>query len=248
MVDDHLGEFRGLDRLAVDQRIVDIHRVGDVHQGAVLGGDRRRLVVVVEVAEIFEARFLDEIGRVQRVRHSGREPAAQLAAGEPEMRRLAVLDHLALLLGRIAPVVARVEVAVAHIFPASCFHGFEDVGIHLDHRHRERNGAADRVLVHDLEHAPQADAIAVVAAAVAQHVGMRHARPRIAHPDLGRDVFVMLDIGAGPDRDARALGPAQFRPLDDRGVGEPVRIHWRSLSLWHGECIMRLTQAQQVAC
>ena len=71
------------------------------------------------------------------------------------------------------------------------------------------------VLVQDLEHAPQADPVAVVAAAIAQHVGMRHARPRIAHPHLGREVFVMLDVGADPDRDPRAVGPGKLRSLDD---------------------------------
>ncbi len=140
----------------------------------------------------------------------------------------------------VAPVVARVEVAVAHILPAARFHRLEDLGIHLDHRHRERDGAADAVLVQHLEHAPQADPVAVVAAAIAQHVGMRHARPRVAHADLGRKVFVMLDVGADPDRDPRVVGPGKLRSFDDRGIAETVGIHpglsflgWHALR-WHG--------------
>ena len=103
MVDDHLREFLGLDRLAVDHRVVDIHRVGHVDQRAVLGRERRRLVVVIEVAEVVEARLLHEVGRVERVGDGGREPAAQLAAGQAQVRGLAVLDDLALLLGRHSP-------------------------------------------------------------------------------------------------------------------------------------------------
>ena len=162
----------------------------------------------------------------ERVGDGGREPAAQLAAGESEVRGLAVLDDLALLLLAVAPVVARVEVAVAHVLPAPRLHGLQDLGIHLDHRHRQRHGAAHAVLVQDLEHAPQADAVAVVAAAIAQHVGMRHARPGIAHPHLGGEIFVVLDVRADPDRDPRAVGPGKLRSFDDGGVAEPVGIHF----------------------
>src|SRR5205085_7370877 len=42
MIDDHLGEFRGLERLAVDQGVVDVHRIRHVDQGAMLGGKRDR--------------------------------------------------------------------------------------------------------------------------------------------------------------------------------------------------------------
>ena len=167
----------------------------------------------------------------ERVGDGGREPAAQLAAGESEVRGLAVLDDLALLLLAVAPVVARVEVAVAHVLPAPRLHGLQDLGIHFDHRHRQRHGAAHAVLVQDLEHAPQADAVAVVAAAIAQHVGMRHARPGIAHPHLGREIFVVLDVWADPDRDPRAVGPGKLRSLDDGGVAEPVGIHFCALAV-----------------
>ena len=74
---------------------------------------------------------------------------------------------------------------------------------------------------------------------------MRHARPRIADAHLGRDVFVVLDIGADPDRDPRAVGPGELRPLDDGGIAEPVGIHCLISSLWHVECITRLTATQQ---
>ena len=194
-------------------------------QGAVPGGEGRRLIVVVEVADIVEAGLLHEVGRVQRVRDGGREPAAQPAPGEPQMRGLAVLDDLALLLLAIAPVVARIEIAVAHIFPAARFHGLEDLGIHLDDRHRQRHGAAHVVLVEDLEHPPQADPVAVVAAAIAQHVGMRHARPGIAHAHFRREVFVVFDVGADPHRHARAVGPGELRSLDDRRIAVSIGIH-----------------------
>ena len=225
MVDDHLREFLGLDRLAVDQRVVEIHRVGHVDQGAAAGGKRRRLVVVIEVADVVEARLLHEVGRVEGVGDGGRKPATQLAASQPEVRGLAVLDDGALFILAIAPVIARVEVTVAHVLPAPGFHGFQDLGIHFDHRHRKRDRAAHAVLVQHLEHPPQADAVAVVAAAITQHIGMRHARPWIAHADLGRNIFVVLDIGADPDRDAGVVRPGQLRSLDDRRIAVAVRVH-----------------------
>jgi hypothetical protein len=64
----------------------------------------------------------------------------------------------------------------------------------------EGDGAADGVFAHDVHHAPDADAVAVVAAAVVADVR-----------GIGKQVDVeMFDVGDDPDGDAALLGQVIF--------------------------------------
>ena len=227
VVDDHLGEFRRLDRVAVGHRVVDIHLVRDRDQAAAAHAHRERLIVVVPVAVIFDAGLGHEVGRVVREGRRGREPSRELAAGVPAIGLDALLDRGALGVLRHVPVIARVVEAVRHHVPLAALVRFQDLRIVVEHREIERGGAADAEVVHDVEHAPEADAVAVVAQAVAQHVGMWRARPRIARPRFGQ-ILVVLDVRHDPDGKACAAGPGKVSAAS-RSANRGRDPRWRGL-------------------
>ena len=51
------------------------------------------------------------------------------------------------------------------------------------------------------------------------------ARPGVADADVFGLVLVTLDVRHDPEGDARAIGPAQGRAVEDGGVGDEVRVH-----------------------
>src|SRR5258706_4124164 len=79
------------------------------------------------------------------------------------------------------------------------------------------------MLVEDLEHAPEADAIAVVEMRVALDIRIGRARPWIAHAVVLGQILVMLDVGRDPQGNARVAGPDDPRSIDDRKIVDPVR-------------------------
>ena len=225
MIADLAGKLGNLLAAAVQDHVVQVDRVGHRQQPPGRHLQRAGLVVVIEIGGVVEAGGGGELEGVQRVGDRRAEPAAQPPSGEAVVEVLRLLHRRALFLRGEIPVVAGVVDAVRHVLPAALFHGAQDLREVLQHRHAEADGAANVQRVGQLEQPPQADAVAVVALAVAEHVGVRRTRPGIAGAHEGRQVFVVLDVRHHPQRDARVARPAQRRAVQDRRVGHKVRFH-----------------------
>ena len=173
---------------------------------------RRRLVIVEQVAGVDAAGFREQVHGDFGVRQRRGEIAGALLAGVLEDGLHRILDHGALLRFVHAVGVARVVDAVAEEFPVALLAEFDDLRVVFAQRRRQRNRAAHAVLVQHLHHAHVADAVAVVAGAVAVDVGHRP-RPGLAMRVHGRVQFVELDIGCDPEGHAGAVWPLDFRAV-----------------------------------
>ena len=109
-----------------------------------------------------------------------------------------------LLLGVVVDRPAVVE-AVRHVVPVGGDHGVLDFGEVIEDFEIETAARAHLVLVQHVEHAPEADAVAVIHARVVRNV-------RLGRPVL-RQVLEELHVRRDPERDARVVGP-----FDDRAV------------------------------
>ncbi len=225
MIGHHPRELLALERVAPDHRVVDVHLVGHGDEAAAADRHLGRLVVVVPIAVVTDAGLGDEVGGVVGEGGGRREPAGELLAGEPPVSLHAVGDDRALLLLGQPPVVLRVVDAVTQHVPVALDHRRHDLRVVLPVRHVERDGAGDAEPVGHLHHPPQTDPVAVIAGAVAEHIGVRAARPRVAGSDRARPVFVMLDVRHHPDRHPRVVRPAQPRSGHDRRVGHALSDH-----------------------
>ncbi len=151
------------------------------------------------------------------------EPAARPRAGALLDCVDDVVDDLLLFILGLAVDQRRVVVTVAHPFPAELLAALDDARIFAADVGVERHGALDAVFFHHLHHAPDADAHAVVAPGVVQHV--RHELR--GHRSNGRGWSVeqkMLDVRNDPERYARAVRPAQRLTVDDGGIREPIML------------------------
>src|SRR5262249_46373613 len=82
-----------------------------------------------------------------------------------------LLDECTLFGFRLAREQGRVVVAVPHPFPAEVPALFDDARIARAHIGVERDRAFDAIALHHFHHPPDADAHAVVAPRIVEHVG-----------------------------------------------------------------------------
>ena len=114
--------------------------------------------------------------------------------------------------------------AVPDELPLALDRGLDDRRKRLDGAAVDRQHAGNGELVEHLEHAPEADAVAVFVPAPVRDVGRRRAagrrrQHRARHGVLG---VPFLDIDDHPDRHARAARQLQRRTLGDGRIGDAV--------------------------
>src|SRR5271170_4017328 len=99
-----------------------------------------------------------------------------------------------------------------HVVPIGGDHGVLDLGEVVQDLEIETATSAQLVLVQHVEHAPEADAVAVVHAGTERDV-------RLGRPVL-RQVFEELHVRRDPERDARIVWPFDDRPVIDWSIVE----------------------------
>ena len=179
------------------------------------------------------------------------EPAARLLAGARFDGIDDVLDQLLFLLLGLAVDQCGIVAAMAHPFPSKLLADLDDAGIVTTYVGVQRDGTFDAVLSHHVHHPPNADADAVVAPGIIQHVGNEacgHRSDRCGRPVEQE----MLDIGNDPDRHARAVWPAQRLAVHDGRVGISILLLRGGRPLRHGSipCVrfMRSSCGRRCAC
>ena len=229
MVADLRRELLRLLATAMQDNVVQVHRIRHRQQVARFHLQRERLVVVIQVSGVSEPRLGREIECIGRVHDRRAEPARLLAPGQPAMN-IPGLKHLRQLFFRCqVQVVAGVVDAVRHQLPAATFHRLQDRRIMLDYRHRQADGAANPERIDGVEQPPQPDPVAIVALRVTQHVRPRRPRPGFAGAHEFRLVLVMLDIRHNPQRYSRAVRPTQLRTVQNGRIGKQIGFHVRLL-------------------
>ncbi len=217
----------------VHDDVVHLERVGNADQPARADVQRRRLVVVEQVAGVFHAVFRQQVEGPRRAGEGRGQPAGHILPGAILDGADAVLDQRALLRLVHAVGVAGVVDPVAEELPAALAAGFDDLWMVVAHRDVERDGAAHAGRVHRVHHAPPASAIAVVALRVGEHIGRRPG-PGGALRVGRRAQLVELDIGRDPERHPRAAGPGDPGPAAIGQVVVEAEIrplnHWRAAS------------------
>ena len=209
------------------RNVVQFDRIRQRHQRAVDGADGRRFVVIDPVADIFDARGGEQIGRFQRLRQAGPEPADRAFAGELFHNVHGSIDHRSLV--RLL-VDGPLLIGVAHELPAGVARFRRHARIVLTDARIGRERRLDAELLEQLEETPAANAHAIFVKAPVHHVRhQRHAgrrRQLLARHWLGDVPDLVIDDS--PEHDARLAGQFQWRPVDDgRIVGALARDHGR---------------------
>jgi hypothetical protein len=99
-----------------------------------------------------------------------------------------------------------------HVVPIGGDHGVLDLGEMVQKLEVQATAGAQFVLVQHIEHAPEADAVAVIHARIVWDVGL--GRPVL------RQVLEELHVGCHSERDARIVGPFDDRAIIDRSIVE----------------------------
>ena len=178
------------------------------------------------VGVVDEACLGHEVGGVGRGGDAGGEHALQLLAGVLVQGVDAVLKEGPLFLQGEVVHIAVVEDAVGHEIVVALDHGVLDLREEVEDALVEGDGALDVEAVEDLQHAPEADAVSVVVAAVGHDVGQWGAviGGAVEAPAVigFRHEVLEFDVGGDPDGDAGVVGPADDGAVDDGGVGGAV--------------------------
>ena len=156
----------------VGRAVIGLERVWEADEPAVGHVDRERLVVVEQVAHVAHAVLGEQAHRPLGVRQGRGEPPGEVLARVPEDGGDHVLDHRPLLPLVHAEEVARVVDAVGEELPSRRAARFDDLRVVLAEGDIERDAAPDAVGAEDVEDAPDADPVAVVAVGVGRHVGL----------------------------------------------------------------------------
>ena len=170
----HGHEVVGVVVLGEHRHVVQLHRVRHRHEALTTAGRQRDGLIVVEpVSVVDQPRFGHEVRCERCVRHRRTEHAAQLLTGMAA-QCLDALDVEGPLGGLVdRGDVAGVVDAVGHDFPPALDHGCADFGVVVEHSQIRRSGSDNAVAVEHLNHAPEADPVAVVAIPIPLHVGVR---------------------------------------------------------------------------
>ena len=186
-----------------------------------------RLIVQHPVGDVVVAVLLQQVRRLPGFSQAGPQPAARLLAGRLPDRLGGHVD-VGLLVRHLLHVA--LGEAVADEFPVALVRRLDDRRIGLDGAAVDRQHAGNRELVEHLEHAPEADAVAVFVPAPVRNVGRRRAAGRRCQHGARHHVLrvPVLDIDDHPDRHARAAGKLQRRPLGDGRIVDAIgRQHAR---------------------
>ncbi len=229
LVDDHVAEgLRRNPEIQERRNIVQFDRVRHGDQVLVGGVEPEWMVVCRVITQILDAILLEQSRRVVRVRQEGAQPTLGLAPKRLlhriqhglENLPLALLaetaDDLAIRVGDVANKVGRGVIdAVSDPGPVAFLALLDDPWIFADDLSVQAHGAAHAARIHQVHHAPQANAVAVIAPSVVQRVGAEHRRARYQSGalDRGREV---LDVDVRHDRHARSVRQLERLAVDDR--------------------------------
>ncbi len=207
MLDQHHGD------------VVALLGVGHVDDRRGAGLQPDRLVVQHPVGDIVVAFLFQQVRRLPGFGETGAEPAARTLAGRGRNHLGGLADVLALVLDLLHVALGE---AVTHELPIARLRGLDDLRIGRERRAVDGEHAGNLELVEYLEHAPEADAVAVFVPGPVRNVGAgRAAGRRRQHGARHRQVRVpFLDIDDHPDRHARAVRKLQRRAGRDRRIGD----------------------------
>ena len=211
-------------RMMLDQHhgdVVAFLRVGHVEDAPAARLQPHRLVVEHPVAHVVVA-FLDqEVRRLPGLGQAGAEPAARRLAGRERDHLARAADVGALVLHLLHVALGE---AVADELPVARIRGLDDLRIGGDRRAVDRERRRHLELVEHLEHAPEADAVAVFVPGPVRDVGRgRAAGRRGQHRARHRRVDVpFLDVDDAPHHHARAAGQGRHRASGDRRIGDAL--------------------------
>ena len=190
---------------------------------------------------IYEARFGHEVRGGLRAGDSRPQHSLELLAGMALECLDAVLVESPLFFLGQGVQVLRVVDSVAHEVPISLHHGRLHFRVVLQYGQVEGHGAADVVLVQDLEHSPESHPVAVVTVGVVSNVGVGHAGPRVPLAVEVGQILVVLYVGGYPEGHPCPAGPSNRRTVDDGAVLDAVG--WQT----HGRASPRALRSSDVS-
>ena len=196
------------------RNVVELHRIRQRHQRTIRGADRRRLVVVDPIADIFDAGRGEQVWGLQRLRQPRAKPADRPLAGKALDHVERMLDHRFLVWLQMNRTLL---IGMAHEFPAVIFCLFGHARIILADPRIDRERRSYVLSLKQVKEAPHADPHAVFMPAPVRHVGeMRHSGRRRQH--LARHRFADVPdfkIDDAPEYKTRFIRKLERGPIDD---------------------------------
>src|SRR5215470_15688203 len=217
LVDDHLGELAaGVIAMRLRAGVVQFHGIGHRKQRSRARLHPDRLVIEWPIEQMRIAGLFQEIGRDVGFERPRSHPTGGTHADVFFDDLGALLDGARLVLLPHRPQQLGVGAAVAEYVVTAGFDLFDDLGVVIADAAVEKNRSGQLELVQDLEQAPIADSVAVVAPGEIAR-GLLAAAHRI-HPEAGAE-GEMLDIERDVEGEPLASGPVVVFALDDRRIG-----------------------------
>src|SRR6516164_6891349 len=217
LVDDHLGELAaGVIAMRLRAGVVQFHGIGHRKQWSRARLHPDRLVIEWPIEQMRIAGLFQEIGRDVGFERPWSHPTGGAHANVFFDDFRALLDGTRLVLLPHRPQQFSVGAAVAEYVVTPGFDLFDDLRIVIADAAVQKDRSGQFELVEDLEQAPIADSVAVVAPGEIAR-GLLAASHRI-HPEPGAE-GEMLDIERDIEGEPLASRPVVVRPLDDRRIG-----------------------------
>src|SRR5262245_32201582 len=221
LVNDHVGEFPRIVLALHDLAdVIEFHRIGYVEDLPAGGAEPDRLIIARPVEHVFVAGGRQQIERDIGFDGSGAEPALRRASLVPAYGFGRVLDQPSLVGFPQAALAFGVGAPVTDDVVTASPNALEDFRMMLVDQAVDDTRAGQFELVEQVEQAPDADAIAVVAPSEIALVRRlaRHDRIRSHSCAEGED----LDIRSDPERQALAARPGIVRATIDWRIRIPV--------------------------
>ncbi|MNQ12539.1 hypothetical protein D3C85_254470 [compost metagenome] len=204
------------------RRIIDFKRVRNRHQGPGLGPHPEGLIVRRPVHDELVAGFDQQLGGLVALRHPGTHPAAHGLPGVLENGLTHLGQQAGLVGGPQMALGLGVGAAMADDFIAALEDGLQNLRAIVEDDRVHQVGRGQLQFVKQIQQAPDADAVAVVAPGEAADVGLGQFRAQ-AVPASGPE-GEMLDVQAQVDGQSLALGPTVVRTRGDGAVGITVMV------------------------